>query len=61
LTIFRRQSNPHLQDFVRKNLGGNFRKLESLFVKRLLNIMKGLNTSYIGETSIWTDEVSCFR
>lgn len=46
-----RQSNPKLRDYVHKKLGGNFRKLEALYFKRLLQIIESYptNNGYIGE------------
>ena len=49
------KSNPSTAEYVKRKLGGNFRKLESEFINKLLEIIKSYPTEngYIGKLGIF--------
>src|SRR5699024_2090753 len=46
------KSNPKIHEFMTKhNMGTDYRKLESYYIQKMLDMVKGLNRSYI----IWQE------
>ncbi|EDM10133.1 rCG44661, isoform CRA_d [Rattus norvegicus] len=56
--FYLRASNPNIQNFMKKKgFGNNFRRLESFYIKKILDIITSLKKSSIVWQDVFDDQV----